>query len=120
MARDRTQAVRELLNERACGTPVPYLMNMLTRQCLLLVQTERYCKERVHCTAAELAEALACHPFVAKKLLMQVKQFHEDELDHIVDTLFSLDHAIKKGDIDMDSAMDLLTLKMVEREVFRS
>ncbi len=116
-ARDRTQAVRELTNERACGTPVPYLMNMITRQCMLLRQTEAYCTEHGRCSPAELAEALACHPFVAKKLLTQVKMFRAHELGHIIDTLFSLDHAIKKGSVDQDSALDLLVLKMVERAV---
>lgn len=116
-ARDRVAAVRELANERACGTPAPYLINMLTRQCLLLLQTEQYLTEHERCTATELAKALACHPFVAKKLLVQIRHFRMNELGHITDTLFSFDRAIKKGSIDMDSALDLLMVKMVEREL---
>lgn len=115
-ARNRAGAVRELANERACGTPVPYLINMLTRQCLLLAQTVSYCREHGRITSAELAEALGCHPFVAKKLLVQAKQFHTNEIDHIIDRLFHLDHDIKTGAIDQDSALDILMMKMVERE----
>jgi DNA polymerase-3 subunit delta len=84
------------------------LLAMITRQFRLLLQVRDYLDEGGRSDEASVAKAVGAHPFVAKKLLGQVRHFDYEQLVKIYTTLYSTDVRIKTGEIQPELALDLL------------
>ncbi len=82
------------------------LLGMIVRQFRLLILTKTYL-EAGH-SPDGLAEAIAVHPYAAKKLPAQARGFSMDELEEIYRRLLDYDVQIKTGRLKPDLALDLL------------
>jgi DNA polymerase III delta subunit len=57
---------------------------------------------------AEIARQLKTYPFVAQKLVSQVRNFSMAALERIYHRLLEVDEAIKTGQMDAEVALDTL------------
>ena len=91
----RNQALAQsLINAQLqAGTEPLYLLAMLTRQFRLLARALDISSQVKNSYA--LAETLKIHPFVAKKILSQVKHFDRTDLTKIYRLLLSADRQLK-------------------------
>ncbi len=112
--KNSSRAVQELKNEYENGASVFYLLSMLTRQFRLLREAQNYALNHPRSTAADLVEVFGWHPFVAKKVMSQIKLFPENQLANIVDRIFSTEQAIKTGQLEATSALGLLVAEVVK------
>jgi DNA polymerase-3 subunit delta len=80
------------------------LLGMIVRQFRLLLLT-RELLDSGH-SQAEIASAIKLPPFVARKLIGQVRNFSLPQLETIYHKLLELDEAIKTGKMDGDVALD--------------
>ena len=96
-----SRAVRSLL---ARGEPPLVVLSHLARQTRLLIQT----KEHPDLSPDQLAKAISVHPFVARKLSQQATPFSMAELERAHIALLQADLAIKTGNLDDVTALDLL------------
>jgi len=96
-----SRAVRSLL---ARGEPPLVVLSHLARQTRLLIQT----KEHPDLSPDQLAKAIGVHPFVARKLSQQATRFSMAELERAHIALLQADLAIKTGNLDDVTALDLL------------
>lgn len=111
--RDTKRAIQELENERANGAAVPYLISMLARQFRMLREAADYRVRHPQATAGELADIFSWHPFVAKKIVAQLRGFDPSELAEIGDSIFEADRAVKSGLMDPDASLDLLANRLL-------
>ncbi len=96
-----SRAVRSLL---ARGEPPLVVLSHLARQTRLLIQT----KEHPDLSPDKLAKAIGVHPFVARKLSQQATRFSMAELERAHIALLQADLAIKTGNLEDVTALDLL------------
>lgn len=80
------------------------VMTMLARQTRLLISA----KEHESLSPEQLAQALSVHPFVAKKLVQQMRRFNMPELVRAHCAILDADLAIKTGRMDETTALDTL------------
>jgi len=86
------------------------LYGMVVRQFRLLLLT-REMLDGGH-REAEIAKALKLHPFVAKKLVPQCRNFDLPALESIYHKLLEIDESIKTGGVEADVAMDSLFVSL--------
>ncbi len=86
------------------------LYSMVVRQFRLLLLT-REMLDGGH-REAEIARALNLHPFVAKKLVPQCRNFDIPALETIYQKLLEIDESIKTGGVEADVAMDSLFVSL--------
>lgn len=86
------------------------LYGMVVRQFRLLLLT-REMLDGGH-REAEIARALKLHPFVAKKLVPQCRNFDLPALEAIYRKLLEIDESIKTGGVEADVAMDSLFVSL--------
>lgn len=84
------------------------LLAMITRQFRLLLQVRDYLDEGGRSDEGSVASAVGAHPYVAKKLLGQVRHFDDRQLAQIYRALYTTDVRIKTGEIQPELALDLL------------
>ncbi|MCL5056940.1 MAG: DNA polymerase III subunit delta [Actinobacteria bacterium] len=88
--------------------PPPVILGMVARQIrLLLLAGEAI---RSGNTAAELAPRLGIHPYVAKKMASQQKNFNRRQLVGALIALHGLDQSVKSGKRDFLPGMEALIL----------
>lgn len=109
-------ALALLQEQRLAGATDMYLFAMLARQTRLLLAAADMLARDPRATKQEFAQALAVHPFVAQKTLLQAKQFSLDALRAVHRQLFALDEQMKRGAVDMRTAVDLLVVQFLQRE----
>jgi len=94
-----------LADERRAGADDFQLFGMLVRQIRLLLQARDVLDQNARAQKQDLATALAIHPFVAQKLLNEVKAWPVQRLEALHVLAFKLDKAMKTGlapDISVD------------------
>lgn len=84
------------------------LLAMITRQFRLLLLVRDYLDEGGRSDEGSVAKTVGAHPYVAKKLLGQVRHFDYPQLVKIYTTLYTTDVRIKTGEIQPELALDLL------------
>ena len=84
------------------------LLAMITRQFRMLLLVRDFLDEGGRQDEASVAKAIGAHPYVAKKLLGQVRHFEFPQLERIYTTLYTYDVRIKTGEVQPELALDLL------------
>lgn len=104
------QAVRtlqKLAEERSAGADAFQLFGMLARQVRLLLQARAILDANSRAQKQDLADGLGIHPFVAQKLLSEVRSWPAEKLETLHGLAFKLDKSMKTG-LDPDIAVDRL------------
>lgn len=113
LSEGRTDRARTLLSsQRQFGTPDGQLFAMLSRQIRLLLSVRDFIDQEPHVTKQQLADALSLHPFVAQKTLAQARGFSKEQLLHRQKLLYRLDTRVKRGQMDMELAVDRAVVGM--------
>ena len=86
------------------------LFGMIIRQFRLLLQVREIVDDGGN--EAEIARLLGQHPFVAKKLITQVRQFDQTGLEGIYQHLLEIDVNAKTGAMDGEVALDILIARL--------
>lgn len=94
------------------GQAPPYVLFMLARQIRILLQVRQLLSQRRR--ADEIAAELNLKPFVARKATEQARNFSLTELIHAHDRLLELDHAIKTGRIQAETALELFVVEVCQ------
>lgn len=92
-----SRALGKLAEEREAGTDHFQLFGMLLRQIRLLLQARDVIDRNSQATKQDIAEALAVHPFVAQKLLNEVRSWTPAKLEALHGLAFKLDKSMKTG-----------------------
>ncbi len=82
------------------------LLAMIVRQFRLLIQVKEL--KEAGATVQDIARTLKLHPYPARKLYSQVNHFTAEQLEKIYRHLLDTDVAIKTGEIEPETALDLL------------
>ncbi len=91
------KALKKLENERSSGSDDFQLYGMLLRQLRLLIQARAVLETKKDASKQDLATALKIHPFVAQKILSEVKSWSKRELLETHKLAMKLDKAMKSG-----------------------
>ncbi len=91
------RSIAKLSEERAAGTDEFQLFGMLLRQIRLLLQVSDVLKNNPRADKKEVADALALHPYVAQKIMAEVRGWSDDRLKSMHELAFKLDKAMKTG-----------------------
>lgn len=94
------------------GQAPPYVLFMLARQIRILLRVRQLLSQRRR--ADEIAAELNLKPFVARKATEQARNFSLPELIHAHDRLLELDHAIKTGRIQAETALELFVVEVCQ------
>jgi len=103
-----------LQEERWSGANDHYLLTMLGRQVRILLGARALLDENPQASKQELADTLKIHSFVAQKALTQARGFSLEHLKAVHDLLFEFDVQMKRGGIQADLAVDLMTVKLTQ------
>ena len=112
-ARDLGRASALLRDQLSAGLEELYLLSMLIRQFRLLLIVTSFLEEKKGATKAAMAGELGLHPFVAGKLLAQVRTFSRKDLERSFVRLFALERSIKTGRLSPGAALDLFLGSLV-------
>lgn len=88
------------------------LWGMVVRQFRLLLQGREVLDQRGD--AAQIAERLGLHPFVAEKIALQARAFSIKSLEGIYQHLVEIDEAIKTGLLTLEIALDMLVIEFCQ------
>jgi DNA polymerase-3 subunit delta len=107
--RDGARAMRLLRKTTEQGN-VGGVFAMIVRQFRLLLLAREALDGGT--PAAQLASALAVHPYVAQKLAGQARNFRLAALEDLYRRLRDIDDEVKSGRIELETAMEALVLQM--------
>lgn len=110
------QAVRtlgKLGEEREAGTEDFQIFGMLLRQIRLLLQARDVLDRNPRVQKQEMADALGVHPFVAQKLVAEVRGWPQAKLENLQALAFKLDKSMKIG-LAPDIAVDRLVTSFLK------
>jgi DNA polymerase-3 subunit delta len=99
--------LQQKLNE---GTDPLYLFSMFVRQFRLLIQVKELADAGYR--PQGIAREIKQHSFVVGKLFQQARGFSMAELEQIYEHLLDIDIAVKTGEADMRTALDLLVANL--------
>ncbi len=99
--------LKEMLGQ---GEPPLKILFMISRQLQLLYQTKEFLEKGL--PTKELSRQLAVPPFVATKLIRQVRKFTTPALLQALQSAEKTDYAIKTGQTPPALALELLVLKI--------
>jgi DNA polymerase III subunit delta len=108
-SRDGSRALR-LLRKTVEQGNVPAVFGMVVRQFRLLLLAREALDAGT--PAANLAQALEVHPFVARKLASQARNFTLPALENIYRRLRDIDDEVKSGRVELDTAMESLVAEL--------
>ncbi|MFZ2681729.1 MAG: DNA polymerase III subunit delta [Patescibacteria group bacterium] len=91
------RALRQLAEEREAGADEFQLFGMLLRQIRLLIQARDVLDGNPRAQKQDLADNLGIHPFVAQKLLTEVRSWPAEKLEKLHGLAFGLDKSMKLG-----------------------
>lgn len=103
--RNGKMAMSLLHEQMVAGTDPFYLFSMIIRQFRLLIQVKACVEEKLR--PPEIATAVGMHPFVAKKMVQQVRNFSMGQLKQIYNHLMMIDVGVKTGKMEMTTALNL-------------
>lgn len=114
------KTLQKLSEERAAGADAFQLFGMLARQIRLLLQARAILDLNPKAQKQDLADGLSIHPFVAQKLLTEVRSWSAEKLESLHGLAFKLDKSMKTG-LDPDISVDRLVTSFLLRflDVFR-
>lgn len=116
--RSAETCLRILKEQRSLGIDDVYLFGMFLRQVRLLLQVHSFLQIHPSATKQTIAQELEIHPFVAQKILLQARNFTQEELLFAHTFLFELDYKIKTGIEDGSLAVDLFISSFLKRDRF--
>jgi len=105
-AKNKPAAIGRLEEQYAAGLSDEYLLTMLTRQFKILLQIRAALDARMN--PAELANHLKIHPYIAKKGVLQARNFSASVLKDYLNRLIYLDFLNKTGRGDVKTELSLL------------
>jgi DNA polymerase-3 subunit delta len=91
------KALEKLFSERKAGADEFQLFGMLLRQIRLLLQVRAVLDDIPKAQKADIASLLAIHPFVAQKLMGEVRAWSSADLEQTHTLARKLDMAMKSG-----------------------
>ena len=94
--------------------PPPAILAMVARQIRLILRAGEALRSGI--LPGELAPRLGIHPFVAKKMASQQKNFKRDQLVKVLFVLHSLDQAVKSGRQEFLPGMETLILNICRKK----
>ncbi len=100
-----SRALGKLAEEREAGTDEFQLFGMLLRQIRLLLQARDVVDSNSKAMKQDIADALSVHPFVAQKLLNEVRSWSPAKLESLHGLASKLDKSMKTGlapDVSVD------------------
>ncbi|WP_298817185.1 DNA polymerase III subunit delta [Chloroflexus sp.] len=100
------------------GEAPSYVLFMLARQIRILLHVKQLLGQRKR--SDDIASALGLKPFVARKAADQARNFTATELIAAHDRLLELDHAIKTGKIQAETALELFVVEMCQTQPARA
>ncbi len=103
----------QLAEERAAGADAFQLFGMLARQIRLLLQARAILDLNPKAQKQDLADGLSIHPFVAQKLLTEVRSWSAEKLESLHGLAFKLDKSMKTG-LDPDISVDRLVTSFLK------
>jgi len=86
------------------------LFGMIVRQFRMLLQTREMLDSGFG--ESEISKRLKTYPFIARKLIGQVRNFTIEDLEAIYHKLLNTDKAIKTGQMAGDVALDMLVTSL--------
>lgn len=92
-----SKALPKLAEERESGTDEFQLFGMLSRQLRLLIQARAVLETKPSATKQDIATAIGAHPFVAQKLLSEVKKWSPEKLARTHQLAEDMDKGMKSG-----------------------
>jgi DNA polymerase III subunit delta len=110
LSNQRHEVAYRLLHQTLADEDSLRVFGMITRQFRLLIQANELLAEGGQ--EADIARELKQHPFVAKKLSQQARNFSFAELKRLYQQLQQLDSEIKVGKIQPNLAMELFIGQM--------
>ncbi|MFN3372798.1 MAG: DNA polymerase III subunit delta, partial [Chloroflexus sp.] len=91
-----------------------YVLFMLARQIRILLHVRQLVAQRRR--PDDIASELGLKPFVARKAAEQARNFTAAELVTAHDRLLELDHAIKTGKMQAETALELFVVEMCQAQ----
>lgn len=110
-AKNRRRALQELHQLLEAGQNELYILSMIVYQFRNLLVVRDFL-ERGTNSQWEIAKKAKLHPYVAQKTLIQAKNYNLENLKKIYQLLLEQDLAIKTGQINPKTALDLLVIKL--------
>lgn len=107
------KTLQKLAEERAAGADAFQLFGMLARQIRLLLQARAILDQNPKAQKQDLADDLGIHPFVAQKLLTEVRSWSAEKLESLHGLAFKLDKSMKTG-LDPDISVDRLVTSFLK------
>jgi DNA polymerase-3 subunit delta len=104
--RDGVTAAELLHNLLDHGNDPRYLFAMIVRQFRLLIQIKELSHETFD--VPTIAKRIKLHPYPARKLYAQARNFTLEQLEYVYRHLLEIDVQVKTGQIDEVVALDLL------------
>ncbi|GAB4561174.1 MAG: DNA polymerase III subunit delta [Anaerolineae bacterium] len=116
IAERRAATAYELLDRlRQEGAAAPYLITMIQRQFRILLQVAVLAARGS--SNADIARRLKLRDFIVRRARDQARHWTRDQLLAAFLLLRDTDHAIKTGQMDEDTALDLLLADLLRRAV---
>jgi DNA polymerase-3 subunit delta len=95
------------------GAAGPYLLTMIERQFRILLQVSEM--TRAGLQPPEIAPLLRLRDFTVQRAAQQARRWTHSELTAAMDLLLATDAAIKTGQTDEDTALDLMLHDLLQR-----
>ena len=105
-AGNRLKALRELSELIALKEPVQKIMIMISKHFIQLRQLKSLSDSGI--SLKDATSTLNLHPYAAGIMWRQCSKYQIDRIDDIIKKCFQQDRAIKNGEIEGDSALDVL------------
>lgn len=110
----KTQVALELLHDQLRHNAEPlYLLAMITRQYRVLLQTRDLAARGV--PQDQIPKQLGLHPFVARKVSEQSRNYSVEQLEGIMRRLLDTDLGLKTSRVDPTVALDLLVVELTKK-----
>lgn len=114
LGQKRTQRALELLHEQLRQNANEfYLLSMITRQYRILLQVRDLMTRGMNTDAIQ--KQLSLHPFVAKKMSEQARNYSVEQLENIMRLLLEIDVNLKTSKLEPTLALDLLVVDLTQR-----
>lgn len=112
--RERDKAQRLWADLKVSGEEPLKLLSLLARQIRLIWQTKQL--QREGCTVEQIAGKIGVSPYIARKITSQVNNFSGRQLRYLLECIQEADWSVKCGRRDQETMMQLLILKMCQKE----
>jgi len=108
-------ALREIRELLALKTSPQYILTMIARQFSLIIKA---CELRLSdCSEREAVRLMQVHPFVARKVFAQSRNFSVEKARAALEKLLDLDVAVKSGRQDFYPAIETFILRLSAGEI---